>query len=182
MEYDASFTQRSKEGVTRGILIHVTIRKPSRFAVRWENAPKLSRGCGRASRRWIGVNLSMMERVEEWNPFDVLLERDSNRNERPDLAFAFERPRLPVVVLVQVERFRPLFPERDRQDDARAAARRLAYWRPAVVEIDTSLDVENASGIRTPAEVETLIARRNDVPAVAVDPVAGATRSRLSLG
>jgi Polysaccharide pyruvyl transferase len=141
-------------------------------------------------RRWIGVNLSMTDPVEEWNPFHVLLERDSNRNERPDLAFAAERTRLPVVGLVQVERFTPLFPDRDRQEDARAAVRRLAYARPAaVVEIDTRLDIENASGLRTPAEVETLIARMdvivttrlhglalglmNGVPAVAVDPVAG---------
>jgi Polysaccharide pyruvyl transferase len=141
-------------------------------------------------RRWIGINLSMMEPVEEWNPFDVLLERDSNRSERADLAFASERARLPVVGLAQVERFTPLFPERDRQQDARAAIRRLAFARPAaVVEIDTRLDIDNASGLRTPAEVETLIARMdvvvttrlhglalalmNGVPAVAVDPVAG---------
>jgi hypothetical protein len=142
------------------------------------------------SRRWIGVNLSMTDPVEEWNPFHVLFERDSNRNQRPDLAFVSERKLLPAVGLVQVERFTPLFPERDRQEDARAAVRRLAYARPAaVVEIDTRLDIENASGLRTPAEVETLIARMdvvvttrlhglalalmNGVPVVAVDPVAG---------
>jgi hypothetical protein len=141
-------------------------------------------------RRWIGVNLSMMEPVEDWDPFDLLFERDSSRLERPDLAFESRRPLVPVVGLVQVEPFTPLFPERDRQEDARAAVRRLAYSRPAsIVEIDTRLDVANASGLRTAAEVETLIARmdvvvttrlhglalalKNGVPAVAVDPVAG---------
>jgi Polysaccharide pyruvyl transferase len=151
---------------------------------------RLRRRFASENRRWIGVNLSMMEPVEAWNPFDVLLERDSNRNERADLAFGAECTRLPVIGLVQVESFTPLFPERDRQEDARAAARRVAYARPAaVVEIDTRLDVENASGLRTPGEVESLIGRmdvvvttrlhglalalRNGVPAVAVDPVAG---------
>jgi hypothetical protein len=141
-------------------------------------------------RRWIGINLSMIEPVEVWNPFDVLLERDSDRSERADLAFGADRTRLPVIGLVQVESFTPLFPDRDRQEDARAAARRLAYARPAaVVEIDTRLDVENTSGLRTPAEVDALIGRmdvvvttrlhglalalRNGVPAVAVDPIAG---------
>jgi hypothetical protein len=141
-------------------------------------------------RRWIGVNLSMIEPVEVWNPFDTLLERDSNRRERADLAFGAESPRLPVIGLVQVESFTPLFPDRDRQEDARAAVRRLAYARPAaVVEIDTRLDIENASGLRTPGEIDALIGRmdavvttrlhglalalRNGVPAVAVDPVAG---------
>jgi hypothetical protein len=141
-------------------------------------------------RRWIGIDLSMQDPVEDWNPFDVLLERDSDRHGRPDLAFASERTLVPVVGLVQVEPFTPLFPGRDRQDDARAAVRRLAYLRPAaVVDIDTRLDVANASGLGTAAEVEALIARmdvvvttrlhglalalKNGVPAVAVDPVAG---------
>jgi hypothetical protein len=141
-------------------------------------------------RRWIGVDLSMIDPVEDWNPFDVLLERDSDRHGRPDLVLASEQALVPVVGLVQVEPFTPLFPERDRQDDARGAVRRLAYSRPAaVVEIDTRLDVANAYGLRTAAEVETLIARmdvvvttrlhglalalKNGVPAVAVDPVAG---------
>jgi hypothetical protein len=151
---------------------------------------RLRRRFASDTRRWIGVNLSMIESVEAWNPFDVLLERDSNRKELADLAFGGERARLPVIGLVQVEAFTPLFPERDRQEDARAAVRRLAYARSAaVVEIDTRLDIENASGLRTPGEVEALIGRmdvvvttrlhglalalRNGVPAVAVDPVAG---------
>jgi Polysaccharide pyruvyl transferase len=151
---------------------------------------RLRRRFGRERRRWIGINLSMTEPIEAWNPFDVLLERDSNRTARADLAFRSEGGSTPAIGLVQVERFAPLFPVRDRQEDARAAARRLAYARPAaVVEIDTRLDVENASGLRTPAEIETLIARmdlvvttrlhglvlalKNGVPAVAIDPVAG---------
>jgi hypothetical protein len=151
---------------------------------------RLRRRFAQEPRRWIGINLSMIEAVEAWNPFDVLLERDSSRVERADTSFGAEAVQLPVVGLVQVEPFAPLFPDRDRQEDARGAARRLAYERPAaVVEIDTRLDIENASGLRTPAEIEVLIARmdvvvttrlhglalalKNGVPAVAVDPVAG---------
>ena len=151
---------------------------------------RLRRRFASDGRRWIGVDLSMIEPVEAWNPFDVLLERDSNRSERADLAFAAEMNALPVIGLVQVEPFTPLFPGRDRQEDARQAARRLAFAQPAaVVEIDTRLDVANASGLRTAGEVEALIGRmdvvvttrlhglvlalRHGVPAVAIDPVAG---------
>ena len=76
--------------------------------------------------RWIGINLSMMAPVDEWNPF--LLERDSSRAERADLAFADGRNGVPVVGLVQVESFTPLFPDRDRQERARrdSAARVFA--------------------------------------------------------
>jgi hypothetical protein len=140
--------------------------------------------------RWIGIDLSMSEPVDAWNPFHTLFERDSNRAERADLVFGAEGAHLPVIGLVQVEPFAPLFPARDRQEDARAAVRRLAYGIPAaVVEIDTRLDVPNAAGLRSSREVETLIGRmdvvvttrlhglalalKNGVPAVAVDPVAG---------
>ena len=151
---------------------------------------RMRRRFGGEPRRWIGVNLSMIDPVEEWNPFDVLLERDSTRSGHADLGFGAHSTPVPVIGLVQVEPFTPLVPERDRQDDAREAARRVAYsTHAAVVEIDTRLDVANASGLRTPAEVETLIARmdvivttrlhglvlglKHGVPAVAIDPVAG---------
>jgi len=35
----------------------------------------------------IGINLSMLQTLEEWNPFDLLLERDSTRRVNPDLVF-----------------------------------------------------------------------------------------------
>ena len=39
-----------------------------------------------AGRRLIGVNLSMLDPLDVWNPFDVLLERDSSACVRPDLS------------------------------------------------------------------------------------------------
>lgn len=36
---------------------------------------------------WVGVNLSMIDPISKWNPFDYLIERDSDRSSRPDLAF-----------------------------------------------------------------------------------------------
>jgi polysaccharide pyruvyl transferase WcaK-like protein len=69
----------------------------------------------------------------------------------------------------------------------------LATMEVAVVPIDTRLD-ENATGLRTPAEVESLIARmdvvvttrlhglvlalKNGVPTLAVDPIAGGAKVR----
>src|SRR5262249_51320323 len=38
-------------------------------------------GCKR-----IGLNLSMLHNLDEWNPFDLLLERDSSRRAHPDMA------------------------------------------------------------------------------------------------
>ena len=44
----------------------------------------------------IGVNLTMIQSVAKWNPFDVLLERDSDRAQRPDLTFVGKQRLVPV--------------------------------------------------------------------------------------
>src|SRR5687768_1245856 len=41
------------------------------------------RGC-----QLIGLDLSMLQSVQQWNPFHTLFERDSDRVRRPDLVFA----------------------------------------------------------------------------------------------
>src|SRR5580700_8487927 len=44
-----------------------------------------------------GLDLSMLKPLDEWNPFRVLLERDSNRTSRPDIAFLSCEPHVPLV-------------------------------------------------------------------------------------
>jgi hypothetical protein len=141
--------------------------------------------------RLVGVDLSMLQPLEEWNPFDLLLERDSSRAARPDLAFLSEAPRVPVVGLVRVHPQRE-YGERgahEAADELMVAA--LASREVSIVPIDTRLD-ENATGLRTAREVESLIARvdvvltsrlhglvlalKNGVPAVAVDPIRGGAK------
>ena len=151
-------------------------------------------------RRLVGVNLTMLEPVETWNPFDVLLERDSSRLARPDLVFAAGNRRVPVVGLVLIDA-QPEYGGRDLHAAADRAIEELLGSRDvAVVAVDTRLDV-NRTGLRTPAQVESLIActdvvvttrlhglvlaLSNGVPAVAVDTVAGGgkvTRQAEALG
>jgi hypothetical protein len=142
--------------------------------------------------RMIGVNLSMLEPLEVWNPFAVLLERDSSAMARPDLAFLTEAPRVPVVGVVLVHHQKEY--RGGAHDLANAAIERLVASRPmAAVRIDTRLDA-NATGLRTAEEVESLIARmdivlttrlhglvlalKNGVPVVAIDPIAGGAKLR----
>jgi len=152
-----------------------------------------------AGRRLIGVNLSMLEPIERWNPFDLLLERDSSRQARPDVSLLAPASRVPVVGVVRAHAQREY---RDGLHDAadRAIERLIASRPMAAVPIDTRLDV-NATGLRSAAEVESLIARmdvvvttrlhglvlaiKNGVPAVAVDPIGGGakvTRQADALG
>lgn len=140
--------------------------------------------------RLFGVDLTMLQPLDEWNPFDVLLERDSSRTARPDIAFLSKAPGVPVVGLVLVHHQKEYADGAHEETDA-AIESVLAARDVAVVRIDTRLDV-NAGGLRTPAQVEALIARmdavvttrlhglvlalKNGVPVVAVDPVAGGAK------
>lgn len=140
-----------------------------------------------------GVDVSMLEPLAAWNPFDTLLERDSDRTARPDLSFLAAEPRVPVVGVILAHR-QEEYGERALHEYADAAiARLLGSCEAARVPIDTRLDHPERSS-RTPAEVESLIARmdvvvttrlhgmalalKNGVPALAVDPVRGGAKVR----
>ena len=143
--------------------------------------------------RLIGVDVSMLQRLEEWNPFDLLLERDSSACANPDISFISRRPKVPVVGVVLVAP-QTEYGERALHREANTAIQRLLDTREvATVSIDTRLD-ENTSGLRTPAEVESMIARmdavvttrlhgtvlalKNGVPALPIDPIAGGAKIR----
>lgn len=150
-------------------------------------------------RQVIGINLSMLESLEIWNPFALLIERDSSRGARPDLALLPDAGRVPVVGLVLIDSQ----PEYSSHHMGKAHAlidRFVAGRDMAVVRIDTRLDA-NQTGLRTAAEVESLIARmdvvittrlhgtvlalKHGVPVIAIDTVAGGakvTRQVRSLG
>jgi hypothetical protein len=146
-----------------------------------------------AGRRLVGLNLSMLDPLDVWNPFDLLLERDSSAGSNPDLTFLTHAPRVPVVGVILIDS-QPEYGPRDLHREANEAVHRLVASLPmAAVPIDTRLD-SNRTGLRSPEEVESLIARmdlvvttrlhgtvlalKNGVPAVAVDPVAGGAKIR----
>ncbi len=143
--------------------------------------------------RLLGLNLSMLDPLDRWNPFADLWERDSSVAARPDMVFLSSQPLVPVVGLVLIDT-QPEYREKDSHERANAALRRLAAEQgAAAVNIDTRLDT-NATGLASAAEVESLIARmdvvlttrlhgtvlaiKNGVPALAVDSVAGGGKVR----
>lgn len=138
-----------------------------------------------------GINLTMLQPLEEWNPFWSLLERDSSRAAQPDLVFLTNEPQVPVVGLVLVHQQQE-YASRARHRRVDALVRSVLETKGwVVVPIDTRLDV-NSTGLATPAQVESLIARmdvvvttrlhgtvlalKNGVPVVPIDPVAGGAK------
>jgi hypothetical protein len=143
--------------------------------------------------RLIGLNLSMLDPLDQWNPFDQLWERDSSITTRPDMAFFSTQPRVPTVGLVLIGN-QPEYGNRDAHVTANEGLRRVAIkHNAAVVDIDTRLD-KNVSGLDSAAQIESVIARmdvvlttrlhgtvlaiKNGVPALVVDAVIGGGKVR----
>jgi hypothetical protein len=143
--------------------------------------------------RLIGLNLSMLESLDTWNPFDLLLERDSSATSRPDITFLSRQAKVPVVGVVLVHP-QSEYKGKGMHHVANDAIHRLVASREtSVVPIDTRLDT-NITGLRNPAEVESLIAcmsvvlttrlhgmvlaLKNGVPAIAIDPITGGAKIR----
>jgi hypothetical protein len=139
----------------------------------------------------IGLNLSMLQGLDVWNPFHLLLERDSNETRRPDLVFLTQQKKVPVVGLILVH-LQEEYGDRAMHQVADNLLQRLIESRDmAVIPIDTRLD-ENQTGLRAPCEVESLIAKtdvvittrlhgmvlaiKNGVPPLVVDPIAGGAK------
>jgi Polysaccharide pyruvyl transferase len=142
--------------------------------------------------RLIGLDVSLLEPIEDWDPFDLLWERDSSRASRPDISFAAPSSEVPVVGMVLVH------PQREyeggmHEEVGRAIGRLREVREMAAIEIDTRLD-ENRTELRTPGEVEAMIAStdvvittrvhglvmalRNSIPALVIDPIAGGAKVR----
>lgn len=157
------------------------------------NGPPLDRFLERfRAARLIGLDVSLLEPIEAWDPFELLWERDSSRASRPDISFAAPRTEVPVVAVVLVH------PQREyeggmHEEVGRAIGRLREAREMAVIEIDTRLD-ENSTGLSTPGEVEAMItstdvvittrlhglvmALRNSIPALVIDPIAGGAKVR----
>lgn len=135
--------------------------------------------------RLVGLDITIVEPLESWNPFDILFERDSAATTRAEIVFGSRRQLVPVVGLVLVE------PVSDFKDYAKhdvvneTILQFLGSRELSVVEIDTRIG-GNLTGLRSAREIESLIARmdvvittrlhgmvlalKNGVPAIAIDP------------
>lgn len=138
----------------------------------------------------IGVNLTMVEPLSAFNPFEVLLERDSDRTVRADLSFREAPSRVPVVGLC-LTGFQREYGDRHRGALAEEKLRRLIQASGAAfIEMDTSVPAaENRFGLSNAAQFESICSRldvmlttrlhgmvlalKNGIPTIAIDPVSG---------
>jgi hypothetical protein len=143
--------------------------------------------------RLVGMNLSMLDSLDVWNPFDILFERDSSRTAHPDLAFVSSSKKVPVVGVVLVHPQKEYKKGAMHQSANETIENFIAAREISRVNIDTRLDAGD-NPLRTPAEIESLIARmdivlttrlhglvlslKNGVPVIAVDPIAGGAKIR----
>lgn len=141
--------------------------------------------------RWFGLDLSMLQKLDEFNPFEKLWERDSDRTVRPDLAFLHTPKPTPIVGVIRVHPQKE-YGKRGLHEQANQKIEDLLARHACVrVEIDTRLD-KNLTNLRTADEVEAIIARvdcvvttrlhgtvlaiKHGVPPLAIDPIAGGAK------
>ncbi|MCE9633888.1 MAG: polysaccharide pyruvyl transferase family protein [Methylophilales bacterium] len=139
----------------------------------------------------VGLNLSMIEDLSVWNPFDILIERDSVLNARADMAFLAPTRSFPVVGICLVH------PQQEygnvQRHDQVTKILQLVLKRLKVGLVAISTEIESLD-LDSPAEpvVESLIANldtlvttrlhgmvyalRNGIPPVVIDPIAGGAK------
>ncbi|MCK6690761.1 MAG: polysaccharide pyruvyl transferase family protein [Thermoanaerobaculia bacterium] len=193
-----------------GILYDIALAPPFQGGVNWRTVDPFHYStvifvCGPFGNGWpvtefldyfsharlVGLNLTMLDPLEQWNPFDILYERDSSARTHPDLTLLAPPPTTPVVGVILSHKQKE-YKANAKHDLANAAIQRLIDSREmSIVKIDTRLD-ENEGELRTPGEVEALIAKmdlvittrlhgtvlalKNGVPAIPIDPIAGGAK------
>lgn len=146
--------------------------------------------------RLIGVDLSLLDSLENWNPFTLLYERDSSRASNPDITFLAPSPKIPVIGLILAHKQKE-YGIKSKHDIVNKMIYSLLDRRQlAVVPIDTAI-LKNQGGLRTEGEIESLISKmdvvittrlhgtvlalKNGVPVIPVDPIAGGAKITIQV-
>lgn len=140
---------------------------------------------------WIGLNLTMLQDLDQWNPFDLLIERDSSRTGRPDMVFLTEPLRVPRVGLILVHPQKEYGKRGRHEQVGQLVTDHLGSLDVAVVPIDTRLD-HNQTGLNSSGQIESMIAAmdftittrlhgtvlsiKNGVPPIIIDPIGGGAK------
>lgn len=141
--------------------------------------------------RKVGLNLSMIEDTSIWNPFEILIERDSASNTRADLAFLAPSRSCPVAGICLVHQQAEYADRQRHAHVARLIQSALQRRQVAVVTIGT--DTPNPGlAFQAPPAIEAIMSRvdvlittrlhgmvyalRNGVPPVVIDPIAGGAK------
>lgn len=193
-----------------GILFDTAYADPFVGGVKWERAdPSLYSHvcfvCGPFGNGWpvseflahfagvkiIGLNLTLLQSLDEWNPFHICYERDSISTQRPDITFGSLRTKSPVVGIILAHKQKE-YGSRSKQPLVdKAISDFISRQSMAPVFIDTCLE-NNRGGLKTAEDVESVIAKmdlcittrlhglvlsiKNGVPAIAIDPIEGGAK------
>ncbi|HSI78525.1 MAG TPA: polysaccharide pyruvyl transferase family protein [Lunatimonas sp.] len=139
----------------------------------------------------LGVNLSLLQPLTDWNPFDLLLERDSDRRTLPDITFGSKPISTPLVGLIKAHKQKEYGTKAMHDLVHEQIDLFISREKLAVVNIDTSLE-NNAFGLNSSLAIESLISKmdiiittrlhgmvlglKNEVPVIAIDPIDGGAK------
>lgn len=139
----------------------------------------------------IGINLTMVDPLQNWNPFDTLIERDSDHLTRPDLTLLADTESVPVVGRCLIQK-QSSYAGRERHGEVEHCFKSLIQRRDfAVIDLDTRW-FRTKNGLKTPAHflsalkrVDLLLTNRlhgmvyaikAGVPVIAIDAIEGGAK------
>ena len=142
----------------------------------------------------IGLNLTLLQSLEEWNPFALCYERDSNSLHRPDITFASTSKKIPVVGIILAHKQKEYGVRSKHPIVDKVITDFIGSKQVVRVNIDTCIE-NNEGGLKTAEQVESLIAKmdmvittrlhgvalsiKNGVPVIAIDAVEGGAKVSL---
>jgi len=138
----------------------------------------------------IGVNVSMVGSVQDWNPFHYLIERDSDRAVRPDLSFFQPVQITPVVAVCLIDRQEEYGSRQLHSHTAKIVNDFFAGSGLSRFNIDTRWPAaRNSNQISSPSEFMSILSRvdilitnrlhgfvfgiKTGLPVVLIDSIAG---------
>jgi hypothetical protein len=142
----------------------------------------------------IGLNLTLLQSLEEWNPFALCYERDSSSFHRPDITFASTTKKIPVVGIILAHKQKEYGVRSKHPIVDKVIADFISSKQVVRVNIDTCIE-NNEGGLKTAEQIESLIAKmdvvittrlhgvalsiKNGVPVIAIDAVEGGAKVSL---
>lgn len=139
----------------------------------------------------IGINLSLLVPPQSWNPFDLLLERDSAQAVRPDLTLLADTGTSPVVGRCMVRKQSSYTGREHHQEALRLFDDVIRRRDFAVLDLDTRW-YRDQNGLKTPAHFISALQRvdllftnrlhglvygiKAGVPVIAIDAIEGGAK------
>jgi hypothetical protein len=141
----------------------------------------------------IGFNLSIIESLEKYNPFDYLMIRDYNEFHKPDASFLCVKPKIPVFGICLTPKQNEYKEKQQHESADKLFFNLITKNNFAAIKINTQWPISNnGTWINSPEAFESVCCRldvmlttrlhgmvlalKSGIPVIAIDPIRGGAK------